>query len=104
MGTHSLHTGGTAYGIPDDLRGDAVRAGHRLLDAVEPHAGERVRLTARAGGQFRDPAWFYVQKVEGAYQPGWLYVIGCFVATGRGSREYVRLAGLRVERALPARR
>lgn len=86
--------------VPEELRAERVRDGYQVVSGALPHRGERVWLSPMAGAQFRDNAWFVADTVEDAYRPGWAYLWGCYVRDGRRVREYVHIAGLRVERVI----
>jgi hypothetical protein len=96
--------------VPEDLRAERVRDGYREVLGALPHVGERVVLSPMAGAQFHTDHWFVAERVENAYYdgargprapiPGWVYVSGIYVSNGQHAREYVRVAGLRVERLI----
>lgn len=84
--------------VPDELRIARCRDGFLMVTGALPYHGERALLSPMTGAQFRHEYWFLADTVEDAYRPGWAYLWGWYVANGVHVREYVYIAGLRVER------
>lgn len=87
-GTSEPRSSGPASGPPGAAQGR------------EPRAGDRIWLTSAAGAQFVQPRWFRVHRVEPAWLPSHLYLIGCYETGGADTvpvREYVLAAGLYVD-------